>query len=109
MSIGSRDKAAFARQERRDTYGEDTVAVTKCPPWVSLHRPKTFPAARTLIEKSQIVILATNGADGYPQVTATWFLVEPESAIKTSLNTIRRKGRGCRSSNEQRQLRGKRG
>jgi PPOX class probable F420-dependent enzyme len=43
-----------------------------------------------LIEKNQIVILGTNGADGYPQVTALWFLVE-DGVIKASLNTARQK------------------
>lgn len=43
-----------------------------------------------LIEKNQIVILGTNGADGYPQLTALWFLVE-DGVIKASLNTARQK------------------
>jgi|SRR5215207_2421582 len=43
-----------------------------------------------LIEKSQILVLGTNGADGFPQVTALWFLVE-DGTIRVSLNTARQK------------------
>ena len=43
-----------------------------------------------LIEQSQIVVLGTNGRDGFPQITALWFLVE-DGTIKVSLNTARQK------------------
>jgi PPOX class probable F420-dependent enzyme len=43
-----------------------------------------------LIARSQIVTLATEGADGYPQVSATWFLIESDT-IKASLNETRQK------------------
>ena len=43
-----------------------------------------------LIEKNQILILGTKGADGFPQITALWFLVE-DGTIKVSLNTARQK------------------
>jgi len=43
-----------------------------------------------LIEKNQILILGTNGADGFPQITALWFLVE-DGIVKASLNTARQK------------------
>jgi PPOX class probable F420-dependent enzyme len=46
---------------------------------------------RDLLQSSPIVILATEGADGYPQVTATWFLVDDDGTIKVSLNTARQK------------------
>jgi PPOX class probable F420-dependent enzyme len=46
---------------------------------------------RDLLQTSPIVILATEGADGYPQVTATWFLVDDDGTIKLSLNTARQK------------------
>jgi PPOX class probable F420-dependent enzyme len=50
----------------------------------------TIPAShRDLVEQNQVVVLATNGADGYPQVTATWFLAEPDGTIEASLNTKR--------------------
>ncbi len=50
--------------------------------------PKTH---RDIIASSQTVILATDGADGYPQVTATWFLADAESTISISLNGARQK------------------
>jgi PPOX class probable F420-dependent enzyme len=53
--------------------------------------PKIPDSHRDLLEKCQVVILATNGPDGFPQVTATWFLVEPDGAIELSLNTSRQK------------------
>lgn len=43
-----------------------------------------------LLEKNQILILSTNGADGFPQTTALWFLVE-DGVVKASLNTARQK------------------
>jgi PPOX class probable F420-dependent enzyme len=52
---------------------------------------ETIPATHAdLIEKSQILIMATNGADGYPQVTAMWFLQE-DDAVRVSLNNTRQK------------------
>jgi PPOX class probable F420-dependent enzyme len=45
---------------------------------------------RNLIDDSQAVILATNGADELPQVTASWFLWEDDT-LKLSLNTARQK------------------
>ena len=43
-----------------------------------------------IIEKSQVVILATNGPDGSPQVTALWFHFEG-SVLRLSLNNSRQK------------------
>lgn len=45
---------------------------------------------RDLMETSQIVTLATHGADGFPQVTALWFLVD-DGKVRLSLNTSRQK------------------
>lgn len=48
----------------------------------------TIPEShRDLIETGPIVMLATIGPDGFPQVTATWFLVEEDGTIAASLNT----------------------
>ncbi len=44
-----------------------------------------------LISNSQVLMLATNGHDGFPQVTATWFLQEDDSSIAISINTARQK------------------
>lgn len=46
---------------------------------------------RDLITSNQTVILATHGADGYPQVTATWFLAGDDGTIRISLNGARQK------------------
>ncbi len=56
-----------------------------------------IPAShRDLLETNPAVVLATQGADGYPQVSAVWFLVEPDDTIKTSLNTARQKTKNLR-------------
>lgn len=52
----------------------------------------TIPAShRDLIAANPAVVLATVGADGFPQVTAVWFLVEGDDTIKLSLNSSRQK------------------
>ena len=43
-----------------------------------------------LIESSQVAVLGTNGRDGFPQMTALWFLVE-DGTIRVSLNSDRQK------------------
>jgi PPOX class probable F420-dependent enzyme len=40
-------------------------------------------------------VLATQGADGYPQVSALWFIVD-DGTIKMSLNTTRQKVKNLR-------------
>lgn len=60
-------------------------------------RTVTIPDTHAnLIQTSPVVILATNGPDGFPQVTAIWFLVEPDGTIKASLNTARQKVKNLR-------------
>src|SRR5215211_4703285 len=50
-----------------------------------------IPAShRDLLEKCQVVILATIGPDNFPQVTANWFLVEND-IIKMPVNNTRQK------------------
>lgn len=52
----------------------------------------TLPEShRDLIARNQTVILATHGADGFPQVTATWFLADDDGTIRISLNGARQK------------------
>ncbi len=46
---------------------------------------------RDVLETNQAVALATVGTDGFPQVSAMWFLVEEDGAIAASLNTARQK------------------
>lgn len=53
----------------------------------------SIPASHIdLLEKCQTIKLATNGADGYPQVTAMWFLND-HGTIRASLNTSRQKAK----------------
>jgi PPOX class probable F420-dependent enzyme len=54
-------------------------------------RMTTIPESHaSLIDTNQILILGTNGGDGFPQITALWFLVE-DGKIKVSLTTARQK------------------
>ena len=49
-----------------------------------------FPASHQDLLKADVAMLATIGQDGYPQVTALWFLFD-DGTIKLSLNTTRQK------------------
>ena len=50
----------------------------------------TIPESHQDLLKADVAMLATIGQDGYPQVTALWFLFD-EGTIKMSLNTSRQK------------------
>lgn len=50
----------------------------------------TFPESHRDLLYADVAVLATVGQDGYPQVTALWFLFD-EGTIKLSLNTTRQK------------------
>jgi PPOX class probable F420-dependent enzyme len=51
-----------------------------------------IPAShRDLLENNQVVMLGTLGPEGYPQVTATWYLVDDDGTVRMSLNTARQK------------------
>lgn len=45
---------------------------------------------RDIIERSQVVILGTNGPEGEPQATALWFHFEDDT-LRMSINTSRQK------------------
>jgi hypothetical protein len=49
----------------------------------------TFPETHHDLLESDVAILATIGRDGYPQVTALWFLFDEDDIVKLSLNTAR--------------------
>ena len=51
----------------------------------------TFPESHQDLLKADVAILSTIGHDGYPQVTALWFLYNEDGTIKLSLNTTRQK------------------
>lgn len=55
--------------------------------------PEIPASHRDLLETNQVVVLATVGSGGVPQVTATWFLAEDDGTVKLSLNTSRQKTR----------------
>lgn len=51
----------------------------------------TFPQSHQDLLKAAVATLATIGQDGYPQVTALWFLFDDDGVLKLSLNTSRQK------------------
>src|SRR5262245_36742307 len=52
----------------------------------------TFPESHADLLKTDVASLATIGPDGFPQVTAIWFLHD-DGTIKVSLNGARQKTR----------------
>jgi PPOX class probable F420-dependent enzyme len=50
-----------------------------------------FPESHQDLLKADVAMLATIGQDGYPQVTALWFLFDDDGTLKLSLNTARQK------------------
>jgi PPOX class probable F420-dependent enzyme len=51
----------------------------------------TFPESHQDLLKADVAMLATIGQDGYPQVTALWFLFDEDATLKLSLNSTRQK------------------
>ena len=51
----------------------------------------TIPELHTDLLTTDVAMLATQGRDGYPQVTAVGFLLDDDGLIKLSLNTGRQK------------------
>ena len=60
----------------------------------------TFPESHRDVLESDVAILATIGRDGYPQVTAVWFLYDDDGTLKLSLNTARQKVKNLRQRPE---------
>lgn len=59
----------------------------------------SVPATHSDLTDAQIAVLATVGPDGRPQVTALWFLYEPEAdRFRLSLNTARQKVKNLRAN-----------
>jgi PPOX class probable F420-dependent enzyme len=50
-----------------------------------------IPATHRDLLDAPVAVLATNGADGWPQVTALWFLYTDDDGLRLSLNTARQK------------------
>jgi PPOX class probable F420-dependent enzyme len=60
----------------------------------------TFPESHQDLLKADVATLATIGQDGYPQVTALWFLFDEDGMLKLSLNTSRQKVKNLRDHPE---------
>ena len=60
----------------------------------------TFPESHQDLLAADVAVLATVGPDGYPQVTATWFLLDDDGTVKLSLNTTRQKVKNLRAHPE---------
>ncbi len=52
---------------------------------------KTVPESHQDLLKADVGILGTIGADGFPQITALWFIVDDDGLIKFYLNNTRQK------------------
>ena len=50
-----------------------------------------FPESHADLLQSDVASLATIGPDGFPQVTALWFLLDDDGVVKLSLNSARQK------------------
>ena len=59
----------------------------------------TIPESHQDLLQADVAMLATIGKDGFPQVTALWFLWEDDT-IKISLNTTRQKVKNLRAHPE---------
>src|SRR5512133_467144 len=60
----------------------------------------TIPETHQDLLKADVAMLATIGQDGYPQVTALWFLLDDDGLIKMSLNTWRQKVKNLKAHPE---------
>ncbi len=56
----------------------------------------TIPESHQDLLAADVAMLATIAPDGYPQVTATWFLLDDDCVVKLSLNTTRQKVKNLR-------------
>src|SRR4051794_34601948 len=57
----------------------------------------TIPPSHKDLLDTQVASLATEGADGHPQVTPFWFLADGDT-VKISLNTSRQKTKNLRAN-----------
>jgi PPOX class probable F420-dependent enzyme len=55
-----------------------------------------IPESHRDLLQSDVVILATVGRDGFPQVTATWFILDDDGVLKLSLHPARQKVKNLR-------------
>src|SRR3954447_19568795 len=50
-----------------------------------------IPESHKDLLTAPVAVLATNGSDGFPQVSALWFLYDEDGMLRLSLNTTRQK------------------
>lgn len=60
----------------------------------------TFPESHKDLLTAPVAMLATHGEDGFPQVTAMWFLYDDDGVLRLSLNTSRQKLKNIRKRPE---------
>jgi PPOX class probable F420-dependent enzyme len=60
----------------------------------------TVPESHRDLLKTDTAILATIGLDGYPQVTALWFLYDNDGKVKLSLKPERQKVKNLQKHDE---------
>ena len=60
----------------------------------------TIPESHKDLLGAPVGVLATNGADGFPQVSALWFLYDEDGVLRLSLNTTRQKLKNMRKAPE---------
>ncbi len=58
--------------------------------------PQIPQSHQGLLGSCQVVVLATAGSDGFPQVTAVWFALDAAGQPVMSLNTARQKVKNLR-------------
>jgi PPOX class probable F420-dependent enzyme len=59
-----------------------------------------IPESHQDLLSAPVAVLATVGADGYPQVSGLWFLLDDDGLLRLSLNTARQKVKNLRAHAE---------
>lgn len=59
-----------------------------------------YPESHKDLLATDVAVLATRGKNGYPQVTALWFLLDDDGMLKLSLNTSRQKTKNLQARPE---------
>ncbi len=59
-----------------------------------------FPESHKDLLRTDVAVLATISPDGFPQVTALWFLWDDDGGVRLSLNTTRQKTKNLRTHPE---------
>src|SRR3954452_16764689 len=69
-------------------------------PMANVANTHNIPESHKDLLSAPVGVLATNGADGFPQVSALWFLYEDDAGLRLSLNTTRQKVKNLQKSPE---------